>query len=325
MKKIPKAAVIFIYLFILLIVPSLSSGDSAKYFYDDLGRLTRVVKGTTGTIYNYDDLGNLVSVTSATTTASSPTLTSVAPNVLFVGSTSLVTIYGQNLLTTESVTANGGLVAIDDVVIVSDTQITAEMTAFSAGTDTIKVTTQNGTPNYATVGVALSSSQLTFSPGQVALTPGASGSITANISPPLSDSLTVNLNSSSPSIATAPPSVTIPASGTVTFTVNAIRKGISTISSGDPNSVVFVTDPFSPGPGEEVFKTAKPVSVYVEPKTLIRSSQASAYIEQNSMAVSRPVSAYVSEPSMVQSSQVGAYVERDTLVVSGLVSVKVNP
>ena len=103
--------------------PSLSS----EYFYDDLGRLARVVQGTTGVIYNYDELGNLISTTSATTSGGSPVLTAINPNVLFVGSRMLVTITGQNLLTTETVTANGGHIYITDVVV-TDTRITAEMT-----------------------------------------------------------------------------------------------------------------------------------------------------------------------------------------------------
>ena len=81
-------------------------GDSASYFYDSLGRLERVVKGASGTIYKYDELGNLISITSATTSDSSPVITSINPNVLFVGQKLLVTINGQNLLTMESVTSN---------------------------------------------------------------------------------------------------------------------------------------------------------------------------------------------------------------------------
>lgn len=319
MKKISKGfAAVLIYLFSQSINPYLSTADTAKYFYDDLGRLTRVVKGTTGTIYNYDDLGNLISVTSATTTASSPTLTSIAPNVLFVGSTSLVTIYGQNLLTTESVTANGGLVDIDDVVIVSDTQITAEMTALSAGTDTIKVTTQNGTPNYAAVGVTLSSSKLTFSPGQLAITPGANGIITASISPSISNSLTISLTNSAPSIATAPQSVTIPVTGTATFTVNAIKEGLATLSSGDLKAVVFVTAPFSSQPGDAVINVTRQISVYIEVPTGGSSIQ------------STPVTAYIESPSggaLMQSAPVSAYIETtgDSTVMSLPVSSGISP
>lgn len=334
MKKIP---FIFGLVFVsLLIIPSLSSADTAKYFYDDLGRLTRVVKGTVGTIYNYDELGNLISVTSSTTSTSSPVISGITPNVLFVGSKMLVTISGQNLLTTESVVSNGGLIVIGNIQV-TDTKIVAEVTALSAGTDTIKVTTQNGTPNYATVGVTLSSSKLTFSPRQLAIVPGTSGTITASISPPLSTPLTVNLTSSAPSIATAPQSITIPVSGTATFTVNAITEGVTTVSSGDIKTVVFVTQPFSPQPGEEVIKTAGLISVYIEPPSggsSLMSVLVSAYIEPslgNSIAQSIPVSANI-EPgtgdSIVSTSGVSAYIESpagDSTVMSLPVSSIISP
>ncbi|HEY6874693.1 MAG TPA: RHS repeat domain-containing protein, partial [Geobacteraceae bacterium] len=62
----------------LLHVPA-ALGDTADYFYDDLGRLVRVVKGTSGVVYNYDELGNLASTTSATTAGGAPTLTAMNP------------------------------------------------------------------------------------------------------------------------------------------------------------------------------------------------------------------------------------------------------
>lgn len=335
MKKMP---VIFGLVFVsLLIIPSLSSGDSAKYFYDDLGRLTRVVKGTVGTIYNYDELGNLISVTSSTTSTSSPVISGITPNVLFVGSKMLVTISGQNLLTTESVVSTGGLIGIGNIQV-TDTRITVEVTALSPGSDAVKVTTQNGTPNYATVGVTLSSSKLTFSPGQLAISPGASGIITASISPPLSTPLTVNLNSSAPSIATVPPSVIIPVSGSATLTVNAIKEGTATVSSGDTKTVVFVNS-YTPTPGEVIYSPAKPVSVYIEPQNSIRALPVSTSVSEMSSSRSLPVSvsvgepssahslsvsAIISEPASAGSLPVSAYIERDVMVVSGLVSVAIS-
>lgn len=323
MKKIPRAAVVFISLFISIIIPSLALGDSAQYFYDDTGRLTRVVKGTAGTIYSYDELGNLISVTSSTTSTSSPVLASISPNVLFIGSKMLVAITGQNLLTTESVTANSGLVAVDDVVIVSDTQIIAEMTPLSSGTETIKVTTRNGSPNYATIGVTLSSSQLTFIPGQLAISPGTSGTISAGIFPPLANPLTINLSSSAPSIATVPQSVTIPVSGNATFTVNAIKEGKVTVSSGDTKTVVFVKS-YTPTPGEVVYSPSKPVSVYIEPQNLIAALPVSASVSEMASARSLSVSAIISEPASAVSLPVSAYIQPDALVVSGLVSVQIT-
>lgn len=242
------AASVFIFLIfpvtIFMVGTPPSHADSAGYFYDDLGRLTRVVKGTSSVIYTYDELGNVVSVTNSTTSIASPVISAISPNVLLVGSKMSVTITGQNLLTTESVTSNGGLVTIENVTV-TDTQITADMTAHSAGTDIIKVTTIYGTPNTAETGVTLSSSRLTFSPSQLALMPGGSGTVTASISPQLTVPLTINLDSTNPSVATVPQSITIPVNGSADFTVNAVQTGVATVGSGAPGTVVFVTSPFT--------------------------------------------------------------------------------
>lgn len=257
---------------------SVSLGDSAEYFYDDSGRLSRVVNGTSGIIYKYDELGNVVSATTATTEDASPVITSINPSVLFVGTTLIVTITGQNLLTTESVTSNNGLVLITNVTA-TDTQITAEMYALSAGSDTITVTTRNGTPNTAEINVTLSSSNLTLSPGQVALAPSSSGTVTATISPPLSSALTINLVSNAPSIASAPQTVTIPSSGSASFTVDALQNGVDIISAGDANFVVFVESPFT---GDVAGLSASNVSVSI------------AAPNSESPTVARPVSLLIS-------------------------------
>jgi len=239
--------------------PSMTS----NYFYDDLGQLARVVNGTAGVVYTYDDLGNLVSTTSATTTSGSPVLNNINPNTFFVGSKMLVTITGQNLLTTQSVTSTNGLVSIDNIKA-TDTRITAEMTALSPGNDTLTVTTLYGTPNAAATSVTLTSSKLTISPGQLALAPGTSGTLTATISPVLGAPLTINLGNNAPSVATVPQTVTIPASGSAGFTVNAITSGVAMIDAGDPRAIVFVANPYVWDAGESVLGRSSNVSVMID-------------------------------------------------------------
>ncbi len=129
-----------------ILTPRGAFGDTASYHYDDAGRLTRVLKGTSGTIYHYDELGNLLSVTSSTTAAVPPILDSINPNVLFVGSTLLVSISGQHLLATDSVISNNPALTINNV-FVTDSEITAEMTATASGPATITVNTPNGSAN----------------------------------------------------------------------------------------------------------------------------------------------------------------------------------
>ena len=330
MKRIPSALLFF---FIFLTCPASSSADSAQYFYDDNGRLTRVVKGTAGVIYSYDETGNLVSVINDTTSASSPVLASINPNVFFTGSTMLVTITGQKLLTTDSVSAIGGLVAIDKIVSVTDTQIIAEMTALSTGAETIKVTTRNGTPNYATIGVTLSSSKLAFTPGQLALVRGSTGTITASISPPLSGPLTIILASSSPSVASVPQTVVIPVGGTANITVNALHNGVATISVGDTRTVVFVTSPFT---GDVSGLSAKNISVYIDAPSGTSPASAlpiSVYVDApqgTSPATALPVSVYLDAPqgsSPATAPPVSVYVDAppgDSPTVAGGVSVKIQ-
>jgi YD repeat-containing protein len=239
------------------------SQSTANYFYDDFGRLSRVVTGTSGVVYTYDELGNLVSTTSTTTTNGSPVLSSVTPNVIFTGTSMLVTITGQNLLTTQSVASVNSLFTIR-TLSVTDTTITAYMTALSAGSDSIRVTTANGTPNYASIGITLSSSVLAFSPGQLAIVPGGTGNMTASVSPPPVSPLTINLASSNPVIVTVPQTVTIPTGGSASFTVNGLQLGVANISAGGPYAVVFVSNPFSHDENGDTFRAgAQSISVMI--------------------------------------------------------------
>ena len=249
---------------------------ASDYFYDDLGRLVRVVQGTSGVAYTYDELGNLIATTSVTTSSSSPIITAINPNMLFVGSKMLVIVIGQNLFTTESITTDNGLISITGTTV-SDSQITAEMTALSAGTETIKVTTRSGATS--TINVMLTSSTLTFTPGQLALTPGSSGSVTATISPPINSPLTITINNNAPSIATTPQSVTIPVSGSASFTVDAVQLGVATLDAGDPRAVVFVANPFIGDVGDTVLGIGANVSVMID------SSLGTSPIGSNSVSV----------------------------------------
>ena len=276
--------------------PSLSS----DYFYDDLGRLARVMQGTSGVIYTYDELGNLVSTTSTTTSGAPPVLTAINPHVLFVGSRMLVTITGQNLLTTDTVTAEGGLVSIKGV-IATDTRITAEMTALAAGSETIKVATRSGAT--ATINITLSSSTLSFSPGQLALTPATSGALTATISPPINSPLTININNNATSIVSVPQTVTIPASGSVSITVNALQVGVATIGSGGLIAVVFVANPFVWDVNENVLGNSANVSVLIDSPlgtSPISASSVSVAIEapySSAVETAAPVSVIIDAPA----------------------------
>lgn len=240
-----------------------AANTPTKYIYDDLGRLSRAVTETSGVIYSYDALGNLTAITNASTAKNPPVLSSITPNVLFVGFPTKVTINGQNLLTTQTVAAANGLVSIKNVTA-TDTQIKAEITALSAGTETITVTTMNGTPNTASINATISTSRLSLSPSQIALAPGTSGMITATITPPLATPLDIFLESTSPTVATVAQTLTIPASGSAEFSVNALQAGTATIYAGGQRSVIFVGNTFS---GDINGLTSKGVSVSIDAPT----------------------------------------------------------
>lgn len=300
-------------LFFLLTFLSISSyADEISYFYDDSGRLIRVQRGTEGLIYNYDEVGNLISITKGTIIAAPPVLNSITPDLIFIGQTTLVSIKGQNLFTAKDVIfSNPSLSA--KILRITDTEIMAEITVLSgalSGAVNITVNTSYGS---ASVGAALSSSNLFFSPGQLALLPGSNGSINASILPLIGRDLTILINNSSPAVATAPQSVAVPSSGTISFNVNALKEGIATISSGGPGTVVFVAGPSTPGTlpsGEEILSKAGLVSVYIDSAigaTTTASLPVSVYINTpsgNTTTVSLPVNAMISKEDIASAATV---------------------
>ncbi len=288
-------------LFSLLILASLASADEVSYFYDDTGRLLRVVKGAEGLSYQYDEVGNLLSINRATIGTSPPVLNSVSPDVLFIGSTTAVTITGQNLFTTKTVISDNSSVIIKTRNI-TDTEIRAEMTvspdALAGAIVNITATTLYGSAN---ISATLTSSILSFYPGQIAIAPGNTGSVTASISPPAGQNITITLTNSNPDIASVPAIVTIPSGGITTFNVTAVKDGVTTITSGGSGSttVVFVEDPFTTLPGETVTNMAGPVSVYIDTPTTANATTpalpVSVYIDspsENSCTASLPVSVW---------------------------------
>jgi len=302
-------------------MPYLVFADAVNYFYDDAGRLVRVLKGTEGLIYQYDAVGNLLSISKGTVGTGSPVFNSIIPDVLFIGSTTLTTINGQNLFTTKEVKPDpDNPSVIIKVVNVTDTEIRTEITVLPdalPGTVSIKVTTLYGS---ASIPATLTLSKLTFRPGQLPLAPGSSGGITASIFPSIGRDLTITLNNSDPSVASAPQSVIIPSNGTTTFTVNALNEGVAIIDSGSPTTVVFVNI-FSVEPGESITNKAGPVSVYIQ-------TPSSANTTTSSLPVSVYIETSASENTTTSSLPLSVYIEQplgDSTVVSLPVSTQISP
>ncbi|MDI6800829.1 MAG: hypothetical protein QMD01_02035, partial [Thermodesulfovibrionales bacterium] len=280
-----------------LLLPASAFADEAGYFYDDAGRLSRVVKGSEGLIYNYDDVGNLLSINKGTVTAGLPVIQSINPDVLFIGSTTSVTIKGLNLFTTKEVTSSSPHLSIRQLNI-TDTEIITEITVSadaSAGTIVnITVTTLYGSTN---IQATLISSGLSFSPSQLTMTPGSIEDITASIIPNIGRDVTITINNSNPAIVSAPKSLTIPSTGYAGFAVNAIKAGSSFIKSGNASSFVLVKNPETV---EDFISRTTAVSVYIEPplgNSTTTALPVSVYVDQpmgSSTTVSLPVSAKIS-------------------------------
>ena len=274
------------------------------YYYDDIGRLTRVANGADAASYQYDEVGNLLSITTGTINLLPPVLSNINPCVIFPASTMQFIITGQNLLTTETITTDNPLITVR-TLSVTDTAINLSIDAPSAGQSggvNLTVATLYGSANIGITFVSLS-----LSSQYLALSPGSAGSMTASISPIVGKDTSITVSSSNPKVASMPSIIVIPPSGSVTFNVNALQEGIAALTFeglNSPKMAIFVSQPFALLPGESSTATAKPVSVYLMPSAVLNvtpvSLPVSIYIEQsaavNATSVSQPFSVQISPP-----------------------------
>ncbi len=275
-RFIQKTFVALFPIFFLLFIVTSSISNTAQYIYDDLGRLSRVVDENGGyAAYEYDAVGNLISISNGTTQEAPPLLQSINPDIFFIDSTTSVVITGQNLLTTREITSDNPALIIR-TFSVNDTSLKIEISvptdALTGGAN-ITVKTVYGS---ATIGITLL--KLTFSPGQLALTPGSSGTITASVSSVIAKDMTFTINNDSPAVVSAPQSVTISSSGTATFNITALAEGVAILNSAGSkivSSTIYVTQPFALEPGESVTSSTRPVSVYIKPPTSVDATTAS--------------------------------------------------
>jgi len=262
-KDVMRLSVLFVIFMNLL--SSFVSADTAEYFYDDIGRLIATVSYTGDvTIYTYDEVGNLLSISKDVFNPNPPVIQSINPDILFIGTTTLVSITGQNLLTTKRITTNNPFLSFS-ILTVTDTEIRVEIiTSPQAlpGAVDLTVTTQHGS---ASVHASLTTSQLSLGPSLLSLTPGSSGNMMASIYPLVGKAETIQIKNSDSSVISIPQSVTIPANGTAAFSVNAAREGVAYITSGPAVSTVFVTTSmFIPVSGEQLTIKGGPVSAYID-------------------------------------------------------------
>jgi YD repeat-containing protein len=277
---------LLVILFICLIAVSVALADEVTYFYDDAGRLVRVADPSTNAqvLYQYDEVGNLLGISSGTFTAGPPVLDNITPGFLVKGSKAFVSITGQNLITTKELSSDNPDITIY-VLSVSDAEIKAAviipLSAVSGAVHFTAVTLYGSD----SIQASITDATLHFSPEYIALSPGISGTITANISPPVNTDITIILHNSNPTIALAPRFFTIISSGISDFSIDPFNAGYSTISSGEAETIVNVTEstianslPVSIFKEQEQVNTsfvyAMPLSIYYEPQAGISTVNA---------------------------------------------------
>ena len=172
------------FLFLVVVIPALAllaqTIAPVQYFYDDVGRLIRVVDGNGNVAtYPYGAVGNLLSISRSSVPANNGlAILSFSPQSGTVGQ--IVTIQGQGFNTTASANA------------VQFNGVAATVTVATANTPTVTVPTGATTgPISVTVGSSGATSDMNFTitsatltsisviPGSVSLTSGATQQFSA--------------------------------------------------------------------------------------------------------------------------------------------------
>jgi len=249
----------------LTLWPGVARGDQAQSFYDELGRLVRVIDGQGNVAtWTYDAVGNILRIDRTTVNQARPQITGINPNVGRVKSTIEVTISGTNLLFATVTTDNPGI-----TVVKTQGTTSAVMTTFAlAEAARLRITT-------VTVDTGLGTATVPFlvqgpaprpqvAPTLLVLQPnGKTASVTIGLSDADIVATTVTLRTDNPAVATVTPTqVTIPAGETsATATVTTGAEGATALiaenSFGISEASIFVATPFT-GPA---FVAGRPVSV----------------------------------------------------------------
>jgi YD repeat-containing protein len=214
-----KARRCFVFLALATLPLAAQGSGTAQYFYDDVGRLTRVVtpSGTIAT-YNYDAVGNLLSITRSTLPGNNGlAILNFTPQTGSVGQT--VAIQGQGFGATPSLNAVqfNGVAATVSAATASTLTVTVPSGA-TTGPISVTVNGQSATSATNFVVTAGTLVAIIISPAGSSLYQGATQQFVANglLSNGTQQNLTsaVNWGSSIPSVATI--SNTVGSSGLAT-------------------------------------------------------------------------------------------------------------
>jgi YD repeat-containing protein len=275
--------------FLFIAIPLISAfAEVVIYTYDDANRLIKVVHEDGSVVeYSYDEVGNLISISRNTGTAPGPpVIQGIDPNIMIVGNTYDITIIGDKLSTTSSVTTNNPNITVTNVSA-AETRINATFSISinaSPGQSNINVTTPYGAAN-----IPINLHQATLTPNSVSLCAASTSSMRVSLNPPAAVDVSAPIANRNPDIISTPSSVIVPAGGNVDFTVTAVTDGTGIIDVGNAESTVYVI-------GSGVYVYAKRVNVsfgFVPGDTLVKSPSVSVSIgtvNSQSTAVSNTVS-----------------------------------
>ena len=318
---------------IFIMIPSLSTGDSMEYIYDDTGRLVRAANtDDTRILYQYDKVGNLISVYKETSASQAlpPELQGIEPGIFLIGETYNVIITGRNLLATESITSGNSAIAIKFIAAI-DTKINAVLSiadTASPGQANITVATSYGSAN-----IAVDLYEVILAPEAVSLFPLSTAVLTVSANPSLSEDLKVRINNHDPGIMETPGTVAIPAGGSAGFTIKALKSGAGVVSIGSAKTTVYVIGGDESESG--ALLRSAPVSVSmsrIPGNTRISSSLVSISIggPDNTRINSSPVSVSINgipDDTRINSSSVSVSINGipdDTGINSSSVSVSIS-
>jgi hypothetical protein len=191
-------------------------------------------------------------------------ITGISPSQVFIGNEVSITLTGNNLLQTKSVTTDNSGIQIKNFSSSNNSiSIDAQIQKNAAsGAANFTVQTLSGSAS-----ISMNLLSLTFTPSQVAMLNGTSTSITARIDGLASD-YNLILTNNNPSVIQAPQSLTVPVAGSASFVINAVSMGAGAIASGNSGISVYVTPSYSGTTTLEV----KPVSVKLPSLTQNTSS-----------------------------------------------------
>lgn|GEM_PF-3255468 len=140
MEKVFNQRLLRVVLIISFLLPIITQAGQARYVYDELGRLIRVVneQGDVA-IYNYDSVGNLLSIQRTTSSNLQPVINSITPSTFNRGTQVNVTLDGQYFLS-GVLTTNDPDITISNVVVTDDTVTAVFTIALNATTGTFQAT-----------------------------------------------------------------------------------------------------------------------------------------------------------------------------------------